>query len=310
MTSMENPNRTALDLVDEAIDFAEELGVAVRHLGNEAAVLDFGVEARGGFEAGVLLAEVATGGLATVHVGLDDVAGAALPHVELSTDHPVLSLLACQSPRWPLEVDGTVVRGAGPARLAHDAGPTADDLGVDDADFAVLVVESDRLPDESLVEAVADAAAVPTSGVFVLVAPASSVAGGVAYAARTAELTVARLAESGYDAGLVRTVAASAPVAPIAGDEDEARVRSATAVAYGGRVHLVVEADVAEPGAIVYGGDGHAEPARGAIEAVGEIHDRLDDVLAPAQVTVDVVGGPTHVVGSVDEGLLGEQLGL
>ena len=306
---MENPNRMALDLVDEAIDFADELAVGVHHLENEAAVLDFGVERPGGVEAGVLLTEAATGGLATVHVELDAVAGAALPHVELSTDHPRPALLACQSPGWPLDVDGETLRGSGPAQLAHDAGLAAGDLGVDDADFAVLVLEANRLPDESLAEAVANVAGVPTSGVFVLVAPASSVAGGVAVAARTAERTVARLAEGGYDAGRIRTVAAGAPVAPIAGDEDEARVRSAGAIAYGGRVHLVVEEDVARPGRLAYGGDGRGSPEPEAIEEGGHPR-RLDDVLVPAQVTVDVVGGPTHVVGGVDEGLLGERLGL
>ncbi|HKJ57782.1 MAG TPA: methenyltetrahydromethanopterin cyclohydrolase [Halobacteriales archaeon] len=304
---MENPNRMALDLVDEAIDFADELAVGVHHLENDAAVLDFGVERRGGLEAGVLLTEAATGGLATVHVELDTVAGAALPHVEVATDHPRPALLACQSPDWPLEVDGEALRGAGPAQHFRDAGPNAGDF--DDADFAVLVLEADRLPDEALAETVANVAGVPTSGVFVLVAPASSVAGGVAFAARAAERTISRLAGGGYDAGRIRTVAAGAPVAPIADDEDEARVRSAGAIAYGGRVHIVVEEDVARPGRLAYGGDGRGIPEPAVIEEGGH-PDRLDDVLAPAQVTVDVVGGPTHVVGGVDEGLLGERLGL
>ena len=304
---MENPNRMALDLVDEAIDFADELAVGVHHLENEAAVVDFGVERRGGLEAGVLLTEAATGGLATVHVELDTVAGAALPHVELSTDHPVTSLLACQSPEWPLEVEAETLRGAGPAQLFRDAGPNAGDF--DDADFAVVVLEADRLPDEALAETVADAAGVPTSGVFVLVGPASSVAGGVAFAARAAERTVDRLVDSGYDAGRIGTVAAHAPVPPLAADAAEARVRSATAIAYGGRAHLLVENDVEHPGQLAYGGDDLGSPEPAPIEEGGH-PDPLDDVLAPAQVTVDVVGGPTHVVGGVDEGLLGERLGL
>ncbi|NIS34753.1 MAG: methenyltetrahydromethanopterin cyclohydrolase, partial [Actinobacteria bacterium] len=82
---MEPLNRTATELVDEAIDFADELRIGVRHLDNEAVVLDFGVEAPGGLEAGLLLAELRTGGLATVATRLGALEGAPHTHVELST---------------------------------------------------------------------------------------------------------------------------------------------------------------------------------------------------------------------------------
>ena len=302
---MENPNLMALELVDEAIDFADELNVGVRHLENEAAVLDFGLGHRGGVEAGLLLVEVATGGLATVQARLGTVDGAALTHVELSTDHPRRSLLACQSPGWALDVDGVSGRGSGPAQLSREDGESGafvepdavdhDELGFEDADFAILVVESPRQPREELVETVATEAGVPTSGVFVLVAPAASVAGSVANAALTAERAVTAFADTGHDARLVRSVTAAAPVAPLARSEADARIRSAAAIGHGGRVHLVVEEDVDRPERLVLG--------EASIEE-GE------DLPAPAQVTLDVVGGPTRVVGGVDESSLGDRLGL
>ena len=39
---MESPNRMAVELVDEAIDFADELAIEVQELDNGAMVLDFG----------------------------------------------------------------------------------------------------------------------------------------------------------------------------------------------------------------------------------------------------------------------------
>ena len=42
---MESLNRMAVELVDEAIDFADELAIEVVELDNGAVVLDFGVEA-------------------------------------------------------------------------------------------------------------------------------------------------------------------------------------------------------------------------------------------------------------------------
>ena len=45
---MESLNRMAIELVDEAIDFAEELGIGAYELDNEATVLDFGIDVSGG----------------------------------------------------------------------------------------------------------------------------------------------------------------------------------------------------------------------------------------------------------------------
>ena len=75
---MESLNRMAVELVDEAIDFADELAIEVQELDNGAMVLDFGVEAVGGIEAGLLLAEIQTGGLATVQTGVGEVDGAQI----------------------------------------------------------------------------------------------------------------------------------------------------------------------------------------------------------------------------------------
>mgnify|MGYP002760241048 FL=1 len=64
---MESINRTAIELVDEALDFAGELDVAGYELDNGATVIDFGVDATGGVEAGLLMAEIQTAGLASVN---------------------------------------------------------------------------------------------------------------------------------------------------------------------------------------------------------------------------------------------------
>ena len=44
---MESLNRMATELVDEAIDFAPELGIDVHSLDGDSAVLDFGIEVPG-----------------------------------------------------------------------------------------------------------------------------------------------------------------------------------------------------------------------------------------------------------------------
>jgi len=97
---MESINRSAVELVDEALDFAEELGVVPTELDCGATVIDFGVAADGGIEAGLMLADIQTAGLATIYTQMDQIGGAPIPYVELTTDHPGIALLCSQKAGW------------------------------------------------------------------------------------------------------------------------------------------------------------------------------------------------------------------
>jgi methenyltetrahydromethanopterin cyclohydrolase len=310
---MESLNRNAIELADEALEFAADLNLGVHELGGGATVIDFGVERRGGVEAGLLLAELQTAGLATVQTRMDEVAGTPLPHVEVATDSPALSLLCSQKAGWELSVEGFEGLGSGPARalVAEEAEFAA--VGYTDAfDLTVLAVESDELPGDAVVEQVADRAEVNPEGVYLAAFRAGSLAGSVAAAARAAESGVYRLLESGYDPGAVHSAAASAPVAPVAGDEETAIGRTTDAVVHGGQVHLVVgEDDDALREAASTAGDEHGEPSAAVFDDADWAFEDLDPgYFAPAQVTVDVVGGPTLALGDTREGVLAESFGL
>ena len=310
---MDSLNRTATELVDEAIDFADELNVAVHQLDSEALVLDFGVDAPGGIEAGLMLAEIQTAGLATVQTRMDEVGGAPLTHVELSTDQPALALLCSQKAGWEIETEGFDGLGSGPARALVAREEEFQRIGYrDDFEFAVLCVESDALPDEGVVEHVADLAEVAESGVFLPAFSAASTAGSTAMAARAAELAAFRLSELGYDPLDVLSATGSAPVAPVAGDEETAIARTNDALAYGGQAHLVVDEpfdrfeEVPSTATDEYG----TPFAEIFADADWDFYEVPESVFAPAQVTVDVVGGDTHVLGDVNEALLAESFGL
>jgi len=310
---MESLNRMAMELVDEAIDFAEELTIDVHTLDNEAMVLDFGVELPGAIEAGLLLAEIGTAGLATVQSSVDEIAGAPLTHVEVTTDHPALALLCSGKAGWELQTEDFQGLGSGPARALVAEEDIYERIAFQDAfEFAVLAVEADQLPDEEVAAAVASRADVPESSVFLPTFSTASVTGSVLAASRAAELAVFRLSELGYDPLDVLSVSGSAPVAPVAGDEDVAMARTTDALAYGGQAHVTVE----EPF------DRFGEVASTAAEEYGEpfaaIFDGVDwdlaalpvDLFGPAQVTVDVIGGDTHVVGETNEDVLAESFGV
>jgi methenyltetrahydromethanopterin cyclohydrolase len=310
---MESLNRNAIELVDEALDFAGELNVHPHELPSGATVLDFGVDADGGIEAGLLLAEIQTAGIATVQTAMGEVAGAPLPHVELSTDHPGLSLLGAQKAGWELAVDGFEGLGSGPARALVGEETEFEQLGYyDEFDLTVLAVESDELPTDEVAAHVAERAGVEQSGVFLPTYRTGSTVGSVTAAARAAELAVFRLTDLGYDPNDVLTASASAPVAPVAGDEATAMGRTNDALSYGGQAYLRVRE----------GFDRFEEVASSAREEFGEpfeaifadadwdFYDLDESVFAPAQVTIDVAGGETHVLGETDEDILADSFGL
>ncbi|MFB6282075.1 MAG: methenyltetrahydromethanopterin cyclohydrolase [Haloferacaceae archaeon] len=309
---MESLNRMAVELADEALEFAGELGIAVRELDSGATVLDFGVEADGGIEAGLLLAEIQTAGLATVQTRMGAVAGAPRTHVELATDRPGLACLCSQKAGWELAVDGFEGLGSGPARALVGEEAEFESMGYyDEFDLTVLTVESESLPTDAVAEHVADRAGVDPSGVFLPAYATGSLAGSVATAARAAELAVFRLFELGYDPHDVRSAAGSAPVAPASRDEATAMGRTADALAYGGRVHLHVDGDVEavdelpSTAAAEYG-----TPLGEAFESADwDLHEVPASVFGPAAVTVDVVGGPTYARGERREDLLAASFG-
>ncbi|WP_302081151.1 methenyltetrahydromethanopterin cyclohydrolase [Salinibaculum rarum] len=306
---MESLNRMATELVDEAIDFADELTIDVYGLEGDAAVLDFGVDVPGAVEAGLLLAEIQTAGLATVQTRMDTVGGAPTPHVELSTDHPALALLCAGKAGWELSVDDFEGLGSGPARALVAEEDIFTRVGYrDDFDFAVLAVESDTLPDEDVAAAVAERAGVPESGVFLPTFSTASITGSVVAGARAAELATFRLSELGYDPAEILSASSSAPVAPVAGDEETAMARTNDALAYGGQVSLTVDEPFDRFDELVStAGDEYGRPFADIFEDVDWDFDELPvDLFAPAQVTVDVVGGDTHVVGETHEDILAE----
>ncbi len=310
---MESLNRMAIELVDEALEYAEELNIGGYDLGNEATVLDFGIEFDGGVEAGLLLTEIQTAGMATPSYQLGEVAGTPIPFVELTTDQPALSLLCSQKASWELTTEDFEGLGSGPARALVAEETEFRKIGYTDAfDLTALAVESADLPPESAAEQVAELAEVETSSVFLLAYPTASLVGSVTNAARAAELATFRLSELGYDPLDIVAVTGRAPVAPVAADEQTAIARTNDAIAYGGTAHITVreDADVFAdvPSTVA---DDHGRP-------FGELFDDLDwdfsevpsDLFAPGKVTIDVLGGPTYVHGDTDEALLADAFEL
>ena len=310
---MESINRSAVELVDEALDFAEELGIVATELDCGTTVLDFGVETDGGIEAGLMLADIQTAGLATIYTQMGRVGGAPIPYVELTTDHPGVALLCSQKAGWELDIGEFNGLGSGPARALVGRETDFERVGYyDEFDFAVLAVESLDLPTDEIADHVADLSNVEPTSVFLPTFAAGSTAGSVSMAARAAELAVFRLSELGYPPADIISATGRAPLAPVSYNESTAMGRTNDALAYGGEVYLQVrhDAEVFEQVPST-AREEYGVPFEQIFEAADwDFYAVDEDIFAPAKVTVDVVDGPTHVFGETDEQLVADSFGI
>lgn len=310
---MDSLNRSAIELVDEALDFAGELDIRPHELDSGATVVDFGVEAAGGIEAGLFLAEIQTAGLASVHTSMESLGGMPRPYVELTTDHPALALLGSQKAGWELDFEEFSGLGAGPARAMVGQEAEFEELGYEEEfEFTVLTIETVDRPDDRVVAHVSEMTGVQPQGIYLPIYAAGSIAGSVSMAARAAELAVFRLFELGYPLGAIETAAGSAPVAPVTSDESVALGRTNDAIVYGGEVYL----RVSEPSDVFdelpsSAGEEYGRPFEEIFESVGwDFYDVPESVFAPGKVTIDVIDGETRTVGETNEALLRESFGM
>jgi methenyltetrahydromethanopterin cyclohydrolase len=247
-------NRRGAAIVQKMIDDHEALGLAVRRLRNGTIVLDAGVEVPGSFEAGRLFACACLGGLAEVRliqqaleVPDGDRGSGWVPAVAVSVSHPHIACMASQYAGWAIKLAGYFAIGSGPARALYAGEEIYRNLDyTDQAEAAVLMLESRRLPDEKVGSFVAKKCKVSSEQVTLLIAPTASIVGSVQIAARSAETGLHKIMELGFDVRRVTSAFGLCPLAPVAADDPHAVGRTNDAILYGAQVFYTVHADDAE----------------------------------------------------------------
>src|SRR5262245_3665597 len=106
-------NEMAWGLCDELAAEAKRLNVAVTMLGGGTRVIDCGVKAVGGLEAGRRVAEICLAGCGKVGFGFN-----GRPLVQVRTDQPVMACLAAQYAGWQITGEKFFAMGSGPMRAA------------------------------------------------------------------------------------------------------------------------------------------------------------------------------------------------
>ncbi len=305
-------NRRALRLADQLAADAEAYGVAVHTLANGTRLIDCGIAVPGGLEAGRLFTEICMGGLGRVSYATTVLDGWWLPAVQVATDHPVTACLAAQYAGWAVQRDGYFAMGSGPARSLIRAEDLYQELEhQEQADVAVLCLETRTPPTPELADYIAERAGVAAAALTLLVAPTASTVGGVQVAARVVEVALHKLHALGFDLRQILTGFGTAPLPPIAKSDPRAIGRTNDAVLYAGQVHLTVRADDAALEALVPRVPAATSPDYGApfyatLKRFEFDFYKIDSLLfSPAEITLtNVASGRTFRAGQVNAAVL------
>jgi methenyltetrahydromethanopterin cyclohydrolase len=235
-------NQRAARLAAFAASRADSLRIAACEV-QGARVLDFGVRAEGGLEAGLLLAKMCMSGLAEVSLTPSNSELPEIPQVFVRTDRPVDACLASQYAGWKVSTDDYFGMGSGPMRAVAGTEPLFHDLAIqEDGLESVGILESGSLPTEAAVESIRRH--LPADCRLLLaVAPTASQAGNLQVVARSIETALHKLHELKFPLPALVSAAGVAPLPPVAKNDLHGIGRTNDAILYGAVVNLWVRCD-------------------------------------------------------------------
>jgi methenyltetrahydromethanopterin cyclohydrolase len=244
MMNVLNLNERAWKIADDLAARADELRLTVQTLPSGARVIDAGIDVRGGYGAGLGLAELCMGGLGHIRFADLTIGGFAIPGVEVWTDHPAVSCMASQYAGWALSVGKYFAMASGPLRAhARVEKELYDKLEyAETATRGVLVLEGRTIPTDEAVALVAQKASLSPSQLTFAIAPTASLAGGVQVVARVLETGLHKMEVLGFDVRRVVSGIGTAPLPTLARNDLRAIGRTNDCILYGGRTSFVIDA--------------------------------------------------------------------
>lgn len=314
-------NFSSRPLVEALIRDAALLRIQVEELENGVTLVDAGIEADGGLEAGRRIAEICMGGMGTVTLAHSALTPGWPLRVHIHATDPVLSCLGSQYAGWSLShgkgKDAFYALGSGPARSMCLKEALFKELDyIDRADATVLVMEVDKRPPIELLDKIASDCHIQSSNLTVVLTPTSSLAGGLQVVARVLEVAMHKAHELDFPLEHILDGSGSAPVPPPAPDFMTAMGRTNDAILFAGQVHLFVKGsdEVAEKLAHDLPSStsrDYGKPFAQVFKEYGYDFFKVDPMLfSPASVMVTAVeSGRSFRAGKMDEDLLARSFG-
>ena len=242
---MVSVNELGLCVFEEMLDFGDELNVAVHEQKNGTVIIDAGVKAKGGFEAGLYLSRLCLADLADICFTTFNLNDTIFPGLRVTTDHPIEACMASQYAGWQIKIDNFFGMGSGPARaLSKKPKKLYEEIGYEespDCEVAVLVLEASSIPDEGVTGKIAEECGVEPEGLCIAVAPTASVSGSVQISARIVETGIHKMESIGFDINRIKNGMGVVPIAPIVGDDTKCMGSTNDCIIYCGRSYYTVD---------------------------------------------------------------------
>ena len=307
-------NRLTQPLLENLKRDADALRLQVMTLSNGTTLIDAGIDARGGLEAGRRIAEICLGGLG--HVALHTGAGKWPLALSVHAANPVLACLGSQYAGWSLaHGEGKAAfraLGSGPGRALAQKETLFAELGYrDSAASTCLVLEVDQAPPLQLIEKVSRDCQVAAEQLTFILTPTRSLAGVVQIVARVLEVALHKVHTLGFPLDQIIDGGGSAPLPPPAQDFVTSMGRTNDAILFGGRVHLFVDCSDDDARQLAHQLPSSASRDYGKLfsqifKQVDYDFYKIDPLLfAPAEVVISTLqGGKTFRAGEVNDAVL------
>ncbi len=241
-------NRLAWQLSRKLCEEAEKYGVTVEKTSLGATLIDAGIKAKGGFQAGKIITEICLGGLGKARIFCKQYGDLEILSISVYTDHPAIATLGSQFAGWQIKVGDYSAIGSGPARaLAFKPKEIYEKIGYrDESDLAVLVLETHKKPPEKAISHIAEQCKVSPDNLTLILTPTSTIAGATQISGRIVETGVHKLTRLGLDPKSIMSAWGYAPIAPIHPKFAEAMGRTNDAILYAGVTYYAINYDDSE----------------------------------------------------------------
>lgn len=236
-------NFLAWKLVERLVENAALYRVNVTKTDNGTTIVDAGIEAEGGFQAGRLVTEICMGGCGKAKIAYREYREFELPSISVDTDNPIIATLGSQYAGWRISEGSYFAICSGPARaLALKPKRIYEEIGYkDNFNKAVVVLETEKCPPTEIMERIAGDCKVSNEDLVVILTPTTSVAGATQVAGRIVETGIHKLKKIGFDPNTIQHAWGVAPIPPVHPKFANAMSRTNDAILYGGTAYYALE---------------------------------------------------------------------
>ncbi len=303
-------NRLAWRLLEKLCENPDYYSVKVEKAKSGATIVDAGINAKGGFQAGKIITEICMGGCGKARISCRQYGELELPTIFVYTDHPAIATLGSQFAGWNIKEGDYFAIGSGPARaLAQKPKEIYEKIRYGDkSEKAIVVLETDKHPPEPLTERLARDCKVEKENLAIILTPTASVAGATQVAGRIVETGIHKLTKLGFDPKAILYAWGCAPIPPTHPKFVKAMARTNDAILYGGITYYVVDCENEEELAKTVekapskASKDYGKPFLEIFKAAGYDFYKIDpNIFAPAVVTINnVKTGNTLKAGEIN----------